>query len=98
MAVYVDQIIDYGEAVRARLGSSKWCHMTADTREELHEMADLIGLKRAWFQDKDGVTWHYDIAPSKRTLALRAGAEAVDHTKMAEVISSRRKEESKDGR
>ena len=26
------------------------CHMVADTLEELHIMADAIGVKRKWFQ------------------------------------------------
>jgi hypothetical protein len=92
VAVYVDQIIDYGDAVKSRLGHSKWCHMTADTQPELHEAAEAIGLRRAWFQNKDGITWHYDIVPSKRALAIRNGAISVDYTKMAELIGSRRAE------
>lgn len=50
--------------------------MVSDTsEEELHAFADSLGLKRAWFQDKS--LPHYDITPSKRTLALRLGATAV---------------------
>ena len=47
-------------------------HMTADTVEELHAMAKKLKLKRGWFQPK---SWpHYDIAESKRFLALQHGA------------------------
>lgn len=49
--------------------------MIADTPEELHAMAKLIGLKRAWFQQPPKASfWHYDIAKNKRNLAIAAGA------------------------
>lgn len=55
------------------------CHMVADTEEELDEMADKIGVARRWKQaprrDKGvGSLVHYDIAKSKRQLALYHGA------------------------
>lgn len=46
--------------------------MTADTEEELHEMALLIGMKPEWFQNKS--TPHYDLTPSRRKLAVKHGA------------------------
>ena len=42
--VYVD---DYN----APYGRMTMCHMMADTLEELHAMADKIGIARKWFQD-----------------------------------------------
>lgn len=65
MAVYVD---DY----RAPYRSMHLSHLTADTLEELHAMADRIGLKRKWFQK--GSSPHYDISESKRSLAIAHGA------------------------
>lgn len=56
---------------------SKWCHMTADTHDELHAFAKKLGLKRAWFQDKPHHQ-HYDLTAAKRAQAIRMGAEAVD--------------------
>lgn len=41
MSVYVDELREHD----TRLKWKVWCHMTADTDEELHAMADLIGLK-----------------------------------------------------
>lgn len=60
----------------------KWdmvCHMFCDGDiEELHLMAEAIGLKRGWFQKGNGVTptqrAHYDLTPRRRKAALRAGA------------------------
>jgi hypothetical protein len=48
MTVYVDDSL-----ISARVGriSGRWSHLFADTRVELHEFADRLGLKRSWFQD-----------------------------------------------
>lgn len=76
MAVYVDKIREYPrEMIKnlARHNGSKWCHMWADSLEELHEIAKCIGMKRSWFQDKKRLK-HYDLVPSKRALAIKYGA------------------------
>ena len=66
MSVYVDPTISYP-------GKGPWCHMAADSLDELHEMASKIGLKREWFQARARFP-HYDLRPSKRYLAIRNGA------------------------
>lgn len=67
MTVYVDDM-------RAPMGRLIMCHMLADTDEELHAMADLIGVARKWHQAPPRHPSHYDIALSKRALAVAAGA------------------------
>jgi hypothetical protein len=69
VTVYVDEIRRYPTSIACFKGGS--CHMTADTLDELHAMANRIGLRREWFQDK----WvkHYDLTPPKRELAIAAG-------------------------
>lgn len=92
MTVYVDPVVDWGEVARQRgLRWTKWCHLTADTKEELHKFAAEIGLKMAWFQNANNERWHYDIVPSKRTEAIRKGAVEIDRAGMAEIIEKRRK-------
>ena len=49
------------------------CHMVGDTLEELHEMADAIGVQRRWFQNRRNFP-HYDICKSKRERAVARGA------------------------
>lgn len=67
MPVYVD---DYGAPFRNMV----MCHMIADTREELLEMADKIGVQRKWIQKPGTCYEHFDICKSKRALAVAAGA------------------------
>jgi hypothetical protein len=68
MSVYVDRATN-------GFGRMVMCHMIADTPEELHSMADQIGMQRRWYQEPPQASfWHYDIAKSKRELAVAAGA------------------------
>ncbi|MHB1702243.1 MAG: DUF4031 domain-containing protein [Acidobacteriaceae bacterium] len=69
--VYVD---DMHLSPMGRFGRMKMCHMLADTDEELHAMADKIGVARKWFQADGTPRRHYDIALSKRVLAISLGA------------------------
>lgn len=72
MSVYIDQ-------ARNSFGRMIMCHMIADTPDELHAMAGRIGLVRRWFQAPPKASfWHYDIALSRRALAVAAGAIECD--------------------
>jgi len=78
MAVYVDDM-------RVTFGRMVMCHMMADTPAELHDMADKIGVARKWFQGD-----HYDIALSKRVLAVQLGAEQITLREMAQIRKKHR--------
>lgn len=78
MTVYVDK-------ARNNYQNMIMCHMIADTIEELHAMADTIGVQRRWFQDKPSAQ-HYDIALSKRHLAIKNGAVELDRRQFVEVM------------
>jgi hypothetical protein len=55
------------------------CHMIADSPDELHTMAQLIGVSRRWFQTPPKASfWHYDIAQTKRAIAVERGAVDCD--------------------
>lgn len=71
MAVYVDDM-------RARYGRMVMCHMIADTDKELCDMAERIGVHARWHQGD-----HFDIALSKRALAVAAGAIEVTQKQAA---------------
>lgn len=78
MAVYVDD-------ARIPYGRMKMAHMLADTPEELHAMADRIGVRRRWFQARSSVP-HYDVCLAKRRLALQHGAVEVDRHELAMLV------------
>lgn len=79
MSVYVDSAF---HPYRRMLMS----HMAADTLDELHEMADKIGIKRKWFQDHNPRLPHYDICKSKREAAIRCGALPVSSKRLVKIL------------
>lgn len=84
MTVYVDNM-------QARVGTMRMCHMLADSDEELHTMADTIGVSRRWWQSPASTSGgHYDIAMSKRALAVAAGAVQVSMRQAAAMNARRR--------
>lgn len=50
-----------------------WCHLVADSLDELHQFAAGMGLQRRWFQDNASYP-HYDVTTEVRERALRRGA------------------------
>jgi hypothetical protein len=85
MTVFVDNMGDYP---MGQFGRMKMSHMIADTEEELHAMADRIGVARRWFQQKSSGD-HYDISLTKRTLAVKAGAREVTMKQLAAMCNNR---------
>lgn len=84
MTVYVDDM-------RAPFGRLIMCHMLADTDDELHAMADHIGVARRWWQSPAKTSGsHYDIALSKRALAVAAGAVEIT-LRQASAMNLRRR-------
>ena len=53
-------------------------HMCANTLGELHAMAELIGLKKEWFQNEPGKKPHYDVCQLKKAEAIKHGAQLVN--------------------
>jgi len=96
MAVYVDNIQEYPRwfvKPIARKYGLKWCHMYADSIEELHEMAKLIGMSASWFQNRPNFA-HYDLTPTMREKALALGAiDDSDKKVLKSWIAARMKKE-----
>ncbi len=70
MSVYVDDM-------RAPFGRMVMCHMVADTSEELHVMADCIGVARRWVQYPGTYKEHYDVCLAMRATAVHLGAQEI---------------------
>lgn len=62
------------------------CHMVADSLDELHAMADKIGIHRKWFQNKNPARPHYDISLGKRSLAVKLGAKEITQKQTIEIL------------
>lgn len=86
MAVYVDDM-------RASFGRMKMCHMIADSTDELLSMADRIGVDRKWLQDAGTHREHFDIALSKRRLAVAAGAKEITMMELGRILRARREDQ-----
>jgi hypothetical protein len=87
MGVYLDSIdIPYRSMIM--------CHMVADTTEELLFMVDKIGVARKWIQYPGTVHEHFDICKSKKSLALKHGAQQITLRQMAEFLKKRRESNS----
>ena len=83
MTVYVDNMrFPYGRMIM--------CHMIADTLDELHEMADRIGVNRKWFQN-NSLHPHYDISLGKKMMAIEFGARQIDSKELIKIIQEKRK-------
>ena len=93
MAVYVDDMFKPAKVKNGnRWVTSKWCHLQADTREELDSMADRIGLKRSRIQNSDNpVKRHYDVTESRRAAAVAAGAVEIGMLELARMRSAWRR-------
>ena len=90
MPVYVDDM-------RAQFGRMVMCHMVADTTAELLAMADTIGVARRWLQHAGTPKEHFDIALSKRALAIKAGAIEVGKAGLVKVVRRKREAAGQEG-
>lgn len=63
-------------------------HLWSSDREVLHAFAQLIGLRRPWFQDRPRL-YHYDVMSGRiRMLAYRAGAVDVTPRELIALIQA----------
>ena len=86
MTVYVDN-----ERIEWR--GKLWCHLVADSLDELHEFAVALGLRRSLFQGKASYP-HYDVTTTVRDRALQLGA--MPGSKVQIIASAKRlREESR---
>lgn len=88
MACYVDTVRSYPDA---GLRFTEFCHLLADTRAELHAMADQIGMPRRFFQNHPW-RWHYDLPEQLRVRAVELGAREVTMHDVGALLKRRKSE------
>lgn len=71
MSVFVDRLQYYPSP--SATGRRLWCHLWADSEDELHAFATRLGLRQSWFQPHRLLP-HYDLTAGKRRRALSLGA------------------------
>ena len=76
--VYVDALF----CARGR----EWCHMSADTLDELHAFARQIGVPRCWYHGLRKGHPHYDLSPERREKAVAAGAKEVSAVEFVRLM------------
>lgn len=79
MTVYVDDAV-----FKKPGGRKRYCHLAADTLEELHAFAAQIGLGRHFFH-ASAKHIHYDLAEDRRASAVSAGAKEVSSRELARL-------------
>ena len=65
--------------------------MIADTHEELIAMASRIGVQLKWIQDEGTYSEHFDIAMTKRRLAISYGAIEISYMNDLTTILNRKR-------
>jgi hypothetical protein len=68
-------------------------HMLADSINELHGMADKIGLSRRHFQPLSSP--HYDVCQAYRAKAIAAGAVEISRQELGALIKRLRADQLK---
>lgn len=89
MTVYVDNAnIKATVKHKGKNLTSVWCHLTADTTEELDAFAVSIGLKTQWRQATGTWKEHYDLTSTRKVKAIKAGAIEVtwrEHVQLLKI-------------
>jgi hypothetical protein len=88
VACYVDRLIDYTGRVAYR--HKVWCHLVADSDDELVACADELGVSEAWLQGTRGWDSHFDLPAPLRPVARSLGAIDVDFRFMGRRTRARR--------
>lgn len=80
--IYIDDAnIKYGRMIM--------CHMVADTKQELVDMADAIGVPRKYIQKANTYQEHFDICLAAKRRALALGAKEVTRRELSEFCIKR---------
>lgn len=75
----------------------RWCHLVCDDftpqgLEELHLMAEQLGLRRAYLHDPPGKPRpHYDLTPELRERALALGVKELTRRELVGFLHRGRK-------
>lgn len=86
MTVYVD---DMRAPLEVGNRTCVMCHMIGDSEDELRAMAAAIGVQLRYHQYQGTYKSHFDIAMSKRALAVKCGAQEISVYQVAAMVRRR---------
>ena len=86
VACYVDTVRSYPNA---GLRFTEFCHLLADSRDELHALAQTLGIPLRAFQDHPW-RWHYDLPGVMRPMAVEAGARVITMHEVGALLRQRK--------
>lgn len=91
MTVYVDQPFKaIPKGTQAKRHGTVWCHMIADTHDELLVMIARLWLKPGYVRDGGTHREHIDLIPSKRAQAVRYGAVEITGRELVQKMEAKR--------
>jgi hypothetical protein len=84
LTVYVD---DWRQPATVRGRADRWSHLLADEPDELHAMAEALGIPRRAYQlhRRSEALNHYDLPEGFRRRAIALGAVPVTWRQMAQL-------------
>lgn len=87
VSVYIDDAY-----IPARVGriTSLWCHLTADSSEELLAFARKIGLKPQWIQYAGTWKEHFDLTETRRLKAVELGAIEISYRQTVHLLQAKK--------
>lgn len=82
----MDAVCEYPDA---GLRFTRFCHLLADTRAELHAFADQLGVPPWTFQEH-AWRWHYDLPAQLRPAAIELGARELTMHEVGALLRRRK--------
>jgi hypothetical protein len=88
VSIYVDDMFRPAQ-IQGR--PAKWCHLFADSTAELLAFARSLGLRPEWIQHAGTHREHFDVTTTKRTEAIRLGAQPITYPRAVADLMDRRR-------
>jgi Protein of unknown function (DUF4031) len=103
MTVYVYRLPGQIPAGARAMTPPPWFSLTADTEEELHPLAEMIGLYRHFYRPAPAgppgppAVGHYDVNEAERLRAMALGAQPISARRWARMKQQRARGEQGPG-
>lgn len=97
MSVYIDDaFIDATVGSADRRFRSRWCHLVADSSEELLQVAERLGIDQRWLQRRGEPGEHFDLPEPRREHAVQYGAIEISWRESVALVRAHRAGEAFD--